>query len=208
MLRYAGTLLVALTMAAPLVAQTTATRAQEERRARLEAHKGDFDYLLGDWQFTATRREPTPADEQKFGGRWSAVRLATGGQILDEYRVVGDSGQTWWMSYTLRSYNAALDRWELVSTEGGNGLGDAGTGRKVGAEMHLEQKFGTAGDRPSLWRIRYFDIKPDRFSWTADRSIDGGKTWTKTYMRLEARRVGPPRDLPALTPDRLATRNE
>jgi hypothetical protein len=30
---------------------------------------------------------------------------------------------------------------------------------------------------PSTLRIRCYDIQPDRFSWTADRSTDGGKTW-------------------------------
>src|SRR5216110_3106267 len=96
-----------------------------------------FDYLLGDWEFTSASRE--------FGtgrGYWSAVRLAEGAQILDEYRVVGDSGQTWYVTNTLRAYNANLDQWELVSTEPGNGLQNLGTGRRVGAEMHIDQRFG------------------------------------------------------------------
>src|SRR2546427_2999563 len=29
---------------------------------------------------------------------------------------------------------------------------------------------------PSLWRIRYYDIRPDRFSWTGDRSTDRKST--------------------------------
>ena len=112
----------------------------------------------------------------KSRGYWSAVRLAEGAQILDEYRVVGDSGRTLYVSNTLRSYNAVLDQWELVSTEGGTGLQNVGTGRKVGAEVHIEQTFGAMSLRPSRWRIRYHDLLPDRFSWNADRSTDGGKT--------------------------------
>jgi hypothetical protein len=44
--------------------------------------------LLGDREITAT--------SQEFGrvqGYWSAVRLAEG-QVLDEYRIVGDKGET------------------------------------------------------------------------------------------------------------------
>ena len=82
---------------APLAAQTAA--------ARTEAHKSDFDYLLGDWEFTAQN-----PDYGKFGGRWSAVRIE-GGQILDEYRVLGDKGETFYVSTTIRAYNAAADRW-------------------------------------------------------------------------------------------------
>ena len=71
----------------------------------IETHQGDFDYLLGDWEFTAESRE-----YGKFHGLWSAVRLEKG-QILDEYRVVGDNGETYYVTTTLRNYNAVLDQW-------------------------------------------------------------------------------------------------
>ena len=51
--------------------------------------------------------------------------------------------------------------------------------------MHLTQ--GTPGGG-SLTKIRYYDIRPDRFSWISERSRDGGKTWTKG-ARIEATRA-------------------
>ncbi|HEV8305429.1 MAG TPA: hypothetical protein VGQ25_10735 [Gemmatimonadales bacterium] len=186
-------------IAAPpsLPAQTPGRRTEAQLRASYDAHQGDFDYLLGDWEFTSVSRE-----YGKGRGFWSAVRLAegAGAQILDEYRVVGDSGETYYVTNTLRVYNAMRDRWELVSTEHGSGLQDVGTARRVGAEMHIEQRFGVEGPNPSLWRIRYYDIQPDRFSWVGDRSMDGGKTWTTGWLRIEARRIGPPRHLGPLAP--------
>ncbi len=181
-------------IASPLPAQATARRTPDEMRASYDAHKGDFDYLLGDWEFTSVSQEFGPGH-----GFWSAMRLAEGAQILDEYRVVGDSGQTWYVTNTLRAYNANLDQWELVSTEPGNGLQDLGTAHRVGDEMHIEQRFGVGTANPSLWRIRYYGIRPDRFSWTGDRSADDGKTWVAGYLRIEARRIGPPRSLGPLT---------
>jgi hypothetical protein len=172
----------------PLSAQTAA--------ARTEAHKSDFDYLLGDWEFTAQNPE-----YGKFGGRWSAVRI-DGGQILDEYRVLGDKGETFYVSTTVRAYNAAADRWELIGMDPGGGLQDFGTGQRAGAEMHIEQKFGVTGGKPATMRIRYYNIESNRFSWTADRSTDGGQTWTKDYMHIEARRIGAARALGPLTPAR------
>ncbi len=91
----------------------------------------------------------------KGRGYWSAVRLAEGADILDEYRVVGDNGETYYVSSTVRAYNAALDRWELISADAGRGLHDFGTARKSGDEMHIEQTFGVMSQQPSLWRIRY-----------------------------------------------------
>src|SRR5437899_8895143 len=149
-------ILVALgTITPPLCAQTVPKRTPEQLGASYVAHRGDFDYLLGDWEFTSVSHE--------FGkghGYWTAVRLAEGAQVLDEYRVVGDTGQTYYVTNTLRAYNAVLDQWELVSTEQGTGLQNVGTAHRVGEEMHIEQKFGVMSPAPSLWRIRYYDIRP------------------------------------------------
>ena len=104
--------------------------------------------------------------------------------------LVGDSGKTFYVTTTIRNYNGALDRWELIGADAGTGLQDMGTGRLVGGEMRIEQRFGVMSPEPSLWRIRYYDIRPDQFSWTADRSMDEGRTWTREYLKIEARRIG------------------
>ena len=188
-----GCLLVGMALAATLCAQTE-KKTPEQLKASYEAHKGDFDYLLGDWQFTADSKE-----YGKFEGRWSAVRLDSGG-ILDEYRVLEDNGDTVFASTTIRAYNAVADRWELIGTDGTRGLLDFGTAKLAGKEMHIEQRFGVANGNPATMRIRYYNIRPEGFSWVADRSTDGGKTWEKESQKIEARRIGPPRDLGRLTP--------
>lgn len=192
----AGALALWLALPAPAAAQGAAKKSGEQIQASFEAHKGDFDYLIGDWEFTGTN--------QQYGtirGYWSAVRLDEG-QILDEYRVVGDKGETYYVTTTLRNYNGAAERWELAGADAGAGLQDVGTGVRSGAEVHIEQTFGVARGEPSKWRIRYYNIGTDRFSWAADRSTDGGKTWVKDFQKLEVRRIGPPRSLPPLAPAR------
>jgi len=164
---------------------------------RLNGAEKEFDYLLGDWEFTSEDKE-----FGKLRGYWSAVKLAEG-QILDEYRVVGDNGETYYVTSTLRNYNKFLARWELIGSEPGSGLQDFGTAKRVGDEMHIEQTFGVAGGRPSMMRIRYYNIRPDAFSWAGDRSGDGGKTWAKNHLTIEARRIGPARTLPSLAPARI-----
>ena len=153
----------------------------------------DFDYLLGDWVFEAD-------DKQwgKFSGRWSAIKLAEG-QILDEYRVVDGDGSTIYVTTTLRNYNESARQWELIGADAGSGLRDFGTAKRAGEEMHVEQRFGVARGSPTLMRIRYYNIRPDGFSWAGDLSKDDGKTWMPNYLVIEARRVGPARTLPPLT---------
>jgi hypothetical protein len=186
--------------ASPLHSQTpaqtpaqTSTKTPGQLNASYEAHKGDFDYLLGDWEFSAKSQE-----HGDYRGLWSAVKLAEG-QILDEFRAVGDKGETYYVTSTLRNYNKFQERWELVGADTGGGLQDFGTARRVGAEVHIEQRFGAASPSPSTMRIRYYNIQPDRFSWAGDRSTDGGKTWVKNSLQIEARRIGPPRSMGPLT---------
>lgn len=193
-----GALLLVTLAAATTIPAQTAQRTEEQLRAVYEVHQGDFDYLLGDWSFTGVR------DNRPLRGFWSAVRVAEGAQLLDEYRVVDDSGKTIWSSSTLRGFNMYTNQWELVSASSGGGLRDFGTARREGDEMRIEQTFGVAADFPSIWRIRYSGIRPDRFSWVADVSVDGGKTWTRDFQRLEARRIGPARSLGELAPARDA----
>jgi hypothetical protein len=181
------------TVACVVLAQTPPKKTAEQMQAAFEAHSADFDYLLGDWEFTTVSK--------KYGkgrGYWSAARLATG-QILDEFRIVGDNGETYYVTTTVRAFNAALERWELVGMDGAGGLQDVGTGQRVGSEVHIQQNFGVAAQNPSTLRIRYYNIQPDRFSWSADRSNDGGKTWIRDDQQIEARRIGPPRLLGPLT---------
>jgi hypothetical protein len=175
---------------------TFAGESNEFSFDRLNDAAKEFDYLLGDWEFTSEDKE-----YGKLRGYWSAVKLAEG-QILDEYRVVGDGGETYYVTSTLRNYNKFLARWELIGSEPGSGLQDVGTAKRVGNEMHIEQKFGVAGGKPSMMRIRYYNIRPDAFSWAGDRSADGGKTWVKNHLTIEARRIGPARTLPSLAPAR------
>jgi hypothetical protein len=178
-------------------AQGASPQTPEQRAAAYDAHKGDFDYLLGDWAFTGDNRE-----FGMFRGYWSALRLSEG-QILDEYRVVDDGGETVFVTTTIRNYNAFADRWELLGMDRGNGLQDAGTARREGGEVLIEQRFGVAaGGTPTILRIRYHDIRADRFSWSADRSTDDGKTWVSAYQTIEARRIGAARSFGSLAPSR------
>ena len=196
----AAKFLIAVTTAAlSLSAQTPGKKTAEQMKASYEAHRADFDYLLGDWEFTSVSKKYGPGK-----GIWSAVRLP-GGQIMDEFRIIGDAGETYYMTTSVRAYNAALDAWELISMEGVEGLQNRGTGRRAGAEVHIEQKFGATSEQPFVLRIRYFDIDPSRFSWSADRSNDGGQTWVKDDQHIEARRVGPARSLEPLAQVRKAS---
>jgi hypothetical protein len=103
-------------------AQTSGKRTPEQMQASYGAHKGDFDYLLGDWEFTAVSRE-----YGNFRGYWSAVRLDEG-QILDEYRVVGDKGETYYGGKTWETKHQTLEARRIGP---GRSLGPLASARKA-----------------------------------------------------------------------------
>ena len=171
-------LIAAVQMTEVLAAQTSPKKTADEMNAAYEAHKADFDYLLGDWEFTTISKT-----YGKGRGYWSALRLATG-QILDEFRIVGDNDETYYVTTTLRAYNATKDRWELVGMNSGGGLQDVGTGHRVGAEVHIEQNFGVAAQDLSTLRIRYFNIQPERFPGRRIARVTAGRRGSPMPNRL------------------------
>ena len=187
-------------LSVPVPAQQPTNR-DAALQAALEAHQHEFDYLLGDWSFVARNRQGGT-----FQGHWTAERLP-GGQILDEFRVERPSGPH--SVFTVRAYNAALGRWDIVTLNRVAGLGHVGTARKVGREIVADQNVGSEDVHPSVWHIRYHDITESHFLWDADQSSDGGKTWDRDFMTIEAHRVGTshvfgslvPSDLPDKSPD-------
>jgi hypothetical protein len=46
-----------LALALPASGQTTGKRTGEQIEASFQAHKDEFDYLLGDWEFTAESKQ-------------------------------------------------------------------------------------------------------------------------------------------------------
>ena len=135
-LRNYALLAVSIAAALTLSAQAPAKRTAAQVKALSDQHHGDFDYLLGDWGFTSVSKQYGQGK-----GYWSAVRLP-GGELMDEFRVVSDTGETYHVTATIRAYNAAWDRWDLISMGGAGGLQDVGTGQRVGQEVHIEQTFG------------------------------------------------------------------
>jgi hypothetical protein len=93
----------------------------------------------------------------------------------------------------------------MVGLDNGTGLSSSGSARRVGNEVHIEQTFTNLHGPSGLARIRYYDITPTSFRWTADRSTDGGKTWLAKWLTIEATRIGPPRPFAPLAPARRLT---
>lgn len=152
-----------------------------------------FAFLIGEWRFTATARSP---DGQTFAfvGEWLGTFILDGRVIADEFRMRDIDGTLIMLGMNFRQYDASRDRWvmrwldataarwlELGPDQlGGVHVSDAGITFKV--------EFAPG----ELHRITFRDIDANRFTWQADRSMDGGKTWEDEIMTIEATRTAGP----------------
>ena len=160
---------------------------------RRSASPTDFDFLEGTWQVVYNNNTPTiPPDVR---GTWTAVRQADGRVLYDEFRLFGPQNETVVLGLTYRVYDRAKERWDMryvgVIAPGPDGRTPQHTANwsdltawREGSQIRVDQEGSS-----SMLRITYYDIRKDRFSWKADLSTDGGQTWSRDHIRIEARRA-------------------
>ena len=149
--------------------------------------EGDFDFLLGSWEFTAESK--VPGVPPKYQGRWTAERIGDGTLVEDDFTGLDDRGRRVYLGVTIRAFDAKAKRWTTAFVEpvryleGQTAKWSLGTAWR---ERH-EMREGPL-DEAKASRARFYDIAPDHFSWSMDRSTDGGKSWINDYLRVQARR--------------------
>ncbi len=176
-------LILPLTVLAPLALQA---QASPPTMGTPPPEASQFDYLIGEWRFVATSRNP--AGPGRFGGRWRAWKAFDGWGVQDEYRILDTLGVTRYLGYTTRIYRPAEGNWLLSYLDVGRGTFHKQFAEQREDGMHLWWE-ATGPQGPFLSRVRYYDITPTSFRWQQDRSFDGGKTWVEAFLTIEATRV-------------------
>lgn len=147
----------------------------------------DFDFLIGTWRFTIlSRSQEEPYDYQlPRQGTWMAKKSYAGLIIEDSFATELPNGATG-LTVTYRTFNSQTKQWQIQGISSRRGLWQPGIGWSSGDERFLVQENPGLG---VLTRIKYYAITPTHFLWRADGSRDGGKTWMKDVIMIEANRV-------------------
>jgi hypothetical protein len=88
---------------------------------------------------------------------------------------------------TLRVYDPGIDAWHILWSDPLRNLYRRQVGRSEGADI-VQLGTDDAG-APLRWSFR--DRTRDAFTWRAERSPDGGATWTLQVEFLARRETGP-----------------
>jgi hypothetical protein len=146
-----------------------------------------FDFLLGEWdlEFAVLPAGSTVGRRATLDAR----RILDGEAIFDEIRHVDEAGRVNFRGAAFRTYLAEMDRWYVLwmmaRVEGCTEL----EARLAGGEVHTSGK-GKDPTGELLERGRYHDVSRDAFSFTLDRSNDGGQTWIRPFVAFRATRRG------------------
>jgi hypothetical protein len=145
----------------------------------------DYDFLVGSWKFVYQQRDLVSGNYRPpVNGEWTA-RKAFETLIADEF-VLQPGPTPGPPIFTFRVFNPTRKLWEIQGVAARRGVWQPGESWSDGADLYVVQ------DNPetkTTVRIRYYSITPTRFLWRADGSRDGGKTWVRDIMLIEATRV-------------------
>jgi hypothetical protein len=146
---------------------------------------GDYDALIGMWEFTFQSRQEDGSFGAPFKGHWTFAKKGEGGIIEDHWRPDNPTTPMESSLYTYRVFDPEQKVWRLVGASSrGGGLIPGRTWADADGRDGIEW-YGSV-----LVRFRYFAITPNHFLWRQDQSHDGGKTWILDTGMMEARRIG------------------
>jgi hypothetical protein len=141
----------------------------------------DYDFLVGTWRFHFQQRKDDGTYEPSRPGTWTVRRIHDGLVIEDVWRLDGSDNPT----VTYRIWDSALERWRLQGFRPRTGIWEPGLSWSDPDHRYVVQTF----DETLLARIRYYEIRPDAFRWRADGSLDGGRTWTLDWWKMDVARA-------------------
>lgn len=181
-----------------LMAVPAAALAQHEGSLPVRtapAQSTQYDFLLGEWELNVTPKATGLAARlhgvQPMAGIWKAWRAFDGWGIEDELRIMDRSGNPISLTHTLRGFNATGKKWVQTAFNVYRGEFTSATAQWSRAEMVVESRGTDAEGRAYVARMRFVDIKPAAFTVRQDRSVDGGKTWDRDVLVIQAKRTGP-----------------
>ena len=188
--RYAFIGLVLVVPASPTFSQGVEIQRPDTLGANFDhttpgtATVADYDFLVGKWTFRYQQRDPaTGAYGPVLSGEWVGEKTYET-LFADQFLLVNRAGVRT-ATATYRVFNPTRRVWEIEGVAVRRGVWQPGVSWSDGNDRLLVQE--NPETRVTL-RIRYYAITNDRFQWRADGSRDGGKTWMRDIILIEATR--------------------
>lgn len=160
------------------------------RTAPAEARQ--FDFLLGQWELVV-KPQGTSLGARIHGlpkmlGTWKAWRALDGWGIIDELRITDESGNPRSLMTATRMYDAAAKKWVASTADAYRNVFGTASGTWAETRMTSTSRGTEADGDAYIMRSTWSRITPASFIFEQERSLDDGKTWTRTVI-IDAKRV-------------------
>lgn len=148
-----------------------------------------YDFLIGDWDVSATRYKEDGTPLLNYKGLWQAKYLNEGRMVMDDFKALSPTGQPVSSFVTLRTYSDVTKRWEIVGLQAFQPSAPTEWhGVLKDGEMLLEAIARPPNGKIVQTKIRFFSIASESFSWESSMSFDEGKTWRRVADLRATRR--------------------
>lgn len=135
-----------------------------------------FDFWVGEWDVKQMQ-----AEKGASVGASRIEKLTGGCSILENWESPGFSGKSW------NFYDVGLGKWRQIWIDG-SGRKAEFSGEYREDAMRLDGGAVLADGRKVKSRMTFFNLGPDKVRQFAERSTDGGQTWTTTVDYLYLRK--------------------
>jgi hypothetical protein len=150
-----------------------------------------FAFLIGEWS-CEVKAQGADGTWQTYRATWVGRYILDGYVIADEYRMTDHAGELIVHGMNFRSYsaeqNAWVMRWLDATRSSWVELGPAALGGvRVEAgtiTFCLADSFAPG----AICRVTFSNISAGHFTWTEEKSLDHGRTWT-AFVVVEAHRA-------------------
>ncbi len=187
----ASTVLLSLAPPHPAHAQHGSEAPAPDTRAPRDASQ--FAFLVGQWDVRVKPKATTLAARihgvPALHGTWKAWRAFEGWGIEDELRIVDDAGNPRALTHFVRVFDAATKRWNVSALEVFRGKFTESTAVWQGGVMRTASQGIDADGKPYMSRVTWSNITPTAFRYQQDRSSDGGRSWTESFLVIEGKRT-------------------
>lgn len=148
-----------------------------------------FGQFVGDWDILEARYPKPDGSETRARGEIHVRWILEGRGVQDTFSTIDEStGKAIPAGTTVRFYDPVLDVWHSVWISPRQRVVQTFTARMVKDAIVLDGKTPN-GKHPEKWT--FSNIRPDAFSWRAEESHDGGRTWLLTEeMKVRRKRTG------------------
>jgi hypothetical protein len=146
-----------------------------------DAENAWFDFWVGNWDVTWAEAD------NKTGKGTNTILKTLNNTVIQENFKINEGSSKGYMGTSLSVYNPKQKLWHQGYADS-QGAYFNFIGERIGNKRIFKTETVINGDKQTIQRMVFYEIKQDSFMWDWESSDDAGKTW-KLNWRISYKRA-------------------